>query len=234
MKTIAIIIPAYNAEKYIRECLKSIHLQYPSEGWDYDIRVGVDGCKNTAKVLDKMNFPYYYSYNNVGAYVMRNSLMLIKPADIYVYFDADDVMYSVKYIKICIDAILQGHEIVMPSKYQCDENLELLKSAPVFEQGGAMCFTHRILDLLGGFYNARCASDTDFMHRAEMAGYKIYKIPQGLYMRRRHNQSLTKSGLTIHGGKYRKEVWQKMTADRENGIVKIIPRVTELEFKDVR
>lgn len=83
---------------------------------------------------------------------------------------------------------------------------------------------------LGGFCSARCASDTDFMRRAEMAGYQICKIDHALYKRRRHEKSLTKSGMTAFGGKYRKEVWKKMTEERERGIVKIVPQRIELYF----
>jgi len=41
---------------------------------------------------------------------------------------------------------------------------------------------------------------------------------------------LTKSGMTAFGGKYRKEVWKKMTEERERGIVKIVPQRIELYF----
>ena len=45
MKTCAIIIAAYNADKYILECYESVKNQIPLEGWEYEIRIGVDGKK---------------------------------------------------------------------------------------------------------------------------------------------------------------------------------------------
>lgn len=223
---LAIIIPAYNSDKYIIDCYNSVKNQLPFPGIEYEIRIGVDGCPKTSAALRGIN--HYYSYNNVGAYVMRNSLMALDPADYFCYFDSDDVMKS-DFLLSCMNKIIDGENIVMPAKIQCNEKLQPIKSQPVIEAGGAMVFKNSVLQAVGGFHEYRCACDTDFMRRVEMAGFKIYEINQGLYKRRLHKQSLTKSGLTAFGGPYRREVWQKMTADRKNGIIKIKPRITELE-----
>ena len=122
MKTCAIIIAAYNADKYILECIHSVKNQIPLEGWEYDIRIGVDGCQKTADVLRKNKIPFYWSEKNVGAYVMRNSLMYLRPADYYIYFDADDIMNH-DFIFQCIQKIDNGCEIVMPAKIECDKNM---------------------------------------------------------------------------------------------------------------
>jgi glycosyltransferase involved in cell wall biosynthesis len=225
----AIIIAAYNVPEYIMQCVNSVKNQIPTAGWEYDLRIGVDGCKKTADVLRKNKIPFYYSYNNVGAYVMRNSLIYLRPADLYCYFDADDAMFP-EFLNTCL---CNFNDVIMPGKFQCNEKMQPIKKIPIVESGGAICFTNIVLNHLGGFYNARCAADTDFMHRCEMAGYKIHKIQQGLYKRRRHNKSLTMSGKTIHGGAYRKEVWKQMTVDRQKGIIKITPRTTALEFINV-
>lgn len=224
MNKLAIIIPTYNCPEYIIDCYNSVKKQIPVPGVEIDLRIGVDGCTKTSQALKGIK--HYYSYNNVGAYVMRNALMAIAPADFYLYFDADDIAMPVM-IKRCIENIQTG--IVMPAKIQCNEKMIPIKNKPLIESGGAMCFTHNVLEAVGGFYPARCASDTDFMHRVRMAGFTIYELNEGLYKRRRHNKSLTRSGLTVYGGAYRKEVWRKMTEDRKAGIVKINPRVTELE-----
>ena len=91
MKKLAVIIPAFNADEYIYTCYNSVLKQEKKDGWIYDIRTGVDGCKKTAEALTGIK--YFYSDKNVGAYIMRNSLMSIEDADAYCYFDADDVMH---------------------------------------------------------------------------------------------------------------------------------------------
>lgn len=229
MKTCAIIIPAYNCHEYILDCVKSVMNQKKIENIQYDMRVGVDGCQKTSDILRKNNIPFYFSNQNVGAYVMRNSLMYLRPADYYIYFDADDIMNH-DFIFQCIQKIDNGCEIVMPAKIECDKNMNRKNNRAIVQDGGAMCFTNKVLESLGGFCSARCASDTDFMRRAEMAGYQICKIDHALYKRRRHEKSLTKSGMTAFGGKYRKEVWKKMTEERERGMVKIVPQRIELYF----
>lgn len=227
MKTCAIIIPAFNADEYIYTCYNSVLKQDKKDGWIYDIRIGVDGCEKTAEALTGIK--YFYSDKNVGAYIMRNSLMSIEDADAYCYFDADDVMHPA-FISECLKKIEQGNEIVMPAKIQCDKNLIPLKSKAILQSGGAMVFTHKVLKSLGGFAPYRCAADTDFIKRAEMAGYDIYKIKDALYYRRIHGENLTHKEETKHGSNYRRESWEKMTKKRENGEIKINPEITELKL----
>ena len=220
----AVIIAAYNADKYILECYNSVKNQIPLEGYSVEIRIGVDGCQKTADVLRKNNIPFYWSEKNVGAYIMRNSLIALGKADYYSYFDADDCMMPEYMSKS-----LQGnHDAIMTAKINCNENLKPIQGARI-EKGGAITFTHDILNSLGGFYGVRCAADTDFMYRIAMAGFQIKEITEPLYYRRRHSESLTKKSDTGIGSPYRKKVWNLMCEKREQGIIKIKPTVIKLE-----
>ena len=221
----AVIIAAYNADKYILECYNSVKNQIPLEGWSVDIRIGVDGCQKTADVLRKNKIPFYWSEKNVGAYIMRNSLIAIGQADMYSIFDADDVMFA-NYISSTLSL---NADAVMSAKINCNENLKPLQGARI-EKGGAITFSHKILDSLGGFYGVRVAADSDFMARIRLAEYNIHEIKEPLYYRRRHPNALTKKSDTGIGLPYRKEVWKKMTEERERGIVKIVPQRIELYF----
>ena len=189
-----------------------------------DVRIGVDGCQKTADVLRKNKIPFYWSEKNVGAYIMRNSLMAIEPADVYSYFDADDVMFPEYLLK----SLSLNSDAIMTAKINCDEKLKPIQGARI-EYGGAITFTHSVLSDLGGFYGVRCAADTDFMYRLGMAGYSIFDINEPLYYRRRHSQSLTKKSDTGIGSAYRKKVWAEMTEKREQGVIKIKPTVVKLE-----
>ena len=223
----AIIIAAYNADKYILECYNSVKNQIPLEGWSVDIRIGVDGCQKTAGILRKNKIPFYYSDKNVGAYIMRNSLMAVSPADCYAIFDADDVMFPEYLCKS-----LQGnHDAVMTAKINCNEKLKPIQGARI-EKGGAITFTHGVLERVGGFYGVRCAADTDFMYRCIDAGFEIFEIKEPLYYRRRHSGSLTKKSDTGIGSHYRKKVWRDMCEKREQGIIKIKPTVIPLKKID--
>jgi len=223
LKTVAIIIAAYNADKYILECYNSVKNQIPLEGVEYEIRLGVDGCQKTADVLRKNKIPFYFSEKNVGAYIMRNSLIYLSPADYYSYFDADDTMFP-NYIKTVLSL---NADAVMTAKINCNENLKPIQRSRI-ESGGAITFSHKILESLGGFYGVRCAADTDFMYRIKMAGFEIHEISEPLYYRRRHAGSLTKKQNTGIGSPYRKKVWKDMCQKREQGIIKIKPTVIKL------
>ena len=227
MKTCAIIIAAYNCDKYIIDCYNSVKNQIPLEGIEYEIRLGVDGCQKTADVLRKNKIPFYWSEKNVGAYIMRNSLMAVSPADCYAIFDADDVMFPEYLCKS-----LQGnHDAVMTAKINCNEKLKPIQGARI-GKGGAITFTHGVLERVGGFYGVRCAADTDFMYRCIDAGFEIFEIKEPLYYRRRHSGSLTKKSDTGIGSHYRKKVWRDMCEKREQGIIKIKPTVIPLKKID--
>lgn len=219
----AIIIAAYNADKYILECYNSVKNQIPLEGVKIEIRIGVDGCQKTADVLRKNKIPYFWSEKNVGAYIIRNSLMTIAPADVYSIFDADDVMFT-NYISSTLSL---NADAIMTAKINCNENLKPIQGARI-ESGGAITFSHSVLQTLGGFYGVRCAADTDFMYRCIDAGFEISEINEPLYYRRRHPESLTKKSDTGIGSPYRKKAWAMMTEKREQGIIKIKPTVIPL------
>lgn len=226
MKKCAVIIAAYNAERFIASCHRSISSQ-SVPGWEIEIRIGVDGCEKTASVLRNLKIPFYWSEKNHGAYLIRNSLIYLDRADAYSYFDADDVMLP-GYMIETLEKIEQSADAVLCGKYQCDANMQKIKETPIIESGGAMSFTNSVLDAVGGYYRWRCAGDTDFMERLKMAGYKITEIKNGLYKRRRHPGSLTKGGVTKFGGEYRRNAWADMCEKRSQGIIKIQPTTVEL------
>lgn len=228
MRSVAIIIAAYNADKYILECYNSVKNQIPLEGYSVEVRIGVDGCQKTADVLRRAGIPFYWSEKNVGAYIMRNSLIYLKPADVYSYFDADDVMHPAYLFNTMFHITRQGASAVMTAKINCNEKLKPIQGARI-EYGGAITFTNDVLNSLGGFYGVRCAADSDFMARVKMAGYEIKEISEPLYYRRRHSESLTKKSDTGIGSQYRRKVWKDMCEKREQGIIKIKPTVIKLE-----
>jgi glycosyltransferase involved in cell wall biosynthesis len=225
---LAIIIAAYDCAEYILDCVSSIEKQIKVGAYIYDMRIGVDGCEKTAKTLKRHNIPFYWSEKNFGAYIMRNSLIYLDKADIYSYFDADDIMGNL-YICQTILSFGFGAHAVMLGKSQVDQNLNMMKRQNIIDDGGAISFDQYALDKVGGFQPYRCAGDTDFMRRLNMAGIDIHQVWEPFYFRRHHNKSVTKSGQTAFGGEYRKKVWHEMCEQRKQGIIKIKPEIVQLE-----
>lgn len=96
---ISVIVPIFNAEKTIYECLKSID----SKMNNYEVILVDDGSTdNTANIIaefikNKNNFIYIYQENN-GVSVARNSGIRKSKGDYLLFLDADD--YIINFDKI--------------------------------------------------------------------------------------------------------------------------------------
>ena len=224
MKIAHILIPAYKSDAFITDCLRSVNHQRVPEGWTTRVFVAVDACIDTARELHRNKTPYYWTTRNVGPYVIRNTLIGLHPADVYMYFDSDDVMCP-GYVTESLRAIEAGANIAMVQKINC--NGQLVRGKACHEHGGAMTFTRDVWIALGGFYASRCAADSDFLDRAVMAGYKITRVNKPLYMRRRHAEALTTNRTTGMGSNYRKKMWAEMTANRNAGNIHVPPVTCE-------
>lgn len=227
---IAICISAYRCEKYIMDCIKSIRRQSIPPECEIDIRIGVDGCEDTHKVLVDNKINHWYSKENVGTYIVRNSLIYLESADIYMYFDADDIMLE-DYISHNICFAL-SKKIVMAKKINVTEELKPDPTCRIIDEGrgGAMTFTHEILELLGGYQHYRVSCDCDFINRAKKAGITRFLIPRQLYMRRRHKNALTVNKDTNIKSEYRNDVVKEMKEKRNKGLIRIEPKTISLEY----
>jgi glycosyltransferase involved in cell wall biosynthesis len=89
--TVSVIIPAYNAAKYIREALDSVFAQtYTS----YEVIVINDGSQDTDELERELKrYPdglRYIKHENRGAAAARNAGLRIAAGDLVAFLDADD------------------------------------------------------------------------------------------------------------------------------------------------
>lgn len=219
---LAVICAAYQAERYIGEMVASFYAQEPLEGWEYELRVGVDGCPATSAAL---SVPHWYSDENVGAYVMRNSLIGLAPADAYWIFDADDVMLP-DLLKRHLPMLADG-DIVTASRWECNENLDKLQRR--LSRKGRFLVSRAAWQAAGGFRPERVSSDTDFQQRAEALGFQtvVGPFPPSV-LRRTHANQLTKAGDTRIGGPERASIVRGFDEKRRNGELRIEPQTTTL------
>lgn len=210
---VAVIVAAYQAQDWIVDCLKSIHMSALLTDAALDLRVGVDGCGLTAVAVDAYDQPYHWSPVNVGPYVMRNSLIAIAPADAFVIFDADDWMLP-EYFQVVLPA-LRTNALVGPSRIECDEHLTRIERKPY--RHGVCAFRAEVLERLGGYKAERLAADVDFIARARTAGIVPHITPQPCYLRRRHPASLTHAADTAKGSAAREAARRRMERQRMRG-----------------
>ena len=96
-KTLALFISAYKADKNLINILDKFSNQKLPKGWVLKIYIGVDGCKETFNLLKESKINFYFSSENVGTYIICNSLIDVAKKynhDMYVRFDADDIPMS--------------------------------------------------------------------------------------------------------------------------------------------
>ena len=118
---ISIIIPAYKASLYIKECLDSIQGQtYFSDNGNYEILLGIDGCAETLETVEKIrgqykNLKVFMMESNKGVYITLNTLLSLVSADNVIIFNADDVMKPVMVEEIA--RYIKEYEIV---RFYCE------------------------------------------------------------------------------------------------------------------
>ncbi len=85
---VSIIIPAYNAEKYIRQCISSVLLQdYPN----IEVIVINDGSTDgTLDIIKQFKDVFLINQNNSGVSAARNAGLRAATGDYIAFLDADD------------------------------------------------------------------------------------------------------------------------------------------------
>lgn len=109
MELVSVIVPVYNAEKYIDRCIKSIVNQSFS---NFELILIDDGsndksfdiCKKWSKKDKRIKV---YSQKNAGASAARNYGLRIMKGEYVVFVDADDWIHS-KYIELLYSSIKLG------------------------------------------------------------------------------------------------------------------------------
>ena len=215
MKNLAVIMAAYKAERWIDTAVRSVLAQKLPDGWEVDLRIGVDGCPATAKALDKISVPYWRAAKNAGLFPMRNSLIKLGPADAFTCFDADDEM-----LPGYLAALLKAHAenaVVSPMRIQCHPDLTPTGKPPM-KANGMYMISGELMSRLGGFRDYRCAADSDMRQRAEaLSGERRIYVREAIFRRRAHPGSLTHAPATRNGGEYRHRALNEMTALRRLG-----------------
>ena len=183
---ITVIVPAYKATKYIDECLTSLQ--------GAEILVGIDRCKETFDhLVSRTDIKTFYFTENVGPYIIKNTLIDEASNDKILFFDADDILAegvleqiekeldNVDYLKL--NYINFTHKI-NPSGHKMND--------------AVIAINRLVFNKLNGFQPWRCAADTEFNHRLIFNKLK-HKVLDGVaYYRRIHDNNLTVRKETGH------------------------------------
>lgn len=211
----SIIIPTYDNVEFIEECLQSIKTAFAR--YKYEILLGIDDCERTMSRIDmlrKYTTRIYKSKENVGPYVIKNSLSQIAEGSHLVFFDSDDIMdksfgqllasqVSNKYIRFPYKNFRPADGIRWKS------GIKLYDCALEYAEG-VFSIDKQLFYELGGFKPWRCAADTEFLQRTNglEIGFNIMK--NIAFYRRIHDKNLTISPKTGLKSDLRKEYTEQI------------------------
>ena len=123
---LSVIIPVYNAEKYIVECLDSIYNQNLNND-EFEVIIVNDGSKDHSQqviedYLQKTSNAILINQQNQGVSQARNNGLSVAKGEYVIFIDSDDFLipnYLDKLLKIAIDNSL---DILKANMIEVDDN----------------------------------------------------------------------------------------------------------------
>ena len=215
MKLISVIIPCYNTEKYIAECLDSIINQTYSY---WEIICVNDGSKDgTLEILEdyRNKTPEkitVISVPNGGASAARNVGLKIAKGDYIQFIDADDLITPDKFEKqiagffddidvVVSDRVLKNVDLskTLDELYFSDINNNALETAvtKIIITGNPIYRKQIVIELGGYNESLKSSQDWDFHIRLVLAGFKIKYIPGIFYVNRRVEGSISSNWIKV-------------------------------------
>ena len=122
---VSVIVPAYNAEKYLYDCLKSIQVQSLNE---IEVLVVDNGSTDkTGEIIDKFaafdkRFRKINVFPNIGVANARNKAMEQAKGQFIAFCDADDFVPHNAYEKLYHNAMKNDSDVVVGNYYEIIDN----------------------------------------------------------------------------------------------------------------
>lgn len=199
---VSVIVPAYNAEEYIRPALESVFAQ----DWDpFEVIVVDDGSSDgTGEVVRSFADVQYVRQENAGPAATRNAAIARSKGELVANLDADDLLPPTRLS-------LQATYLIEHPELGCVFGRQEWLNAPPWMARDAVygdldgiplssaMFRRGVLAELGG-YDSRFepSEDLDVLIRMRELGIKYEVLPEVVLYRRFHEGSLT-AGRTQHG-----------------------------------
>jgi glycosyltransferase involved in cell wall biosynthesis len=218
---VSVIIPAYNAERYLGEAIESVLVQTyaPVE----TIVVDDGSSDGTAAVARSYPGVALISQGNAGPAAARNRGFAASRGEVVAFHDADDLMTPNKL------AVQVGEMLADPAVGCVLAEQELLVEAgaelPFWAEGTkvptvmparpeeladepdvhtmTMVLRREVFERVGGFdEEMRAAEDFDWLLRAAEDGVEFARLPRVLLKRRVHPTSLTQDAAAGRAGHF--------------------------------
>lgn len=187
---ISVVIPVYNGEKYLDECLSSV------AGTNVEIIVVNDASNDNSEQIARKHTKNVISIAHAGPVIARNQGLHQTHGDYIVFMDADDILKpdALKNMQNEIgdfDVVIGlRQDFISPD---CTDTIQNKKSQHGVIAGCAL-FKKSAFDKVGDFdTDLLCGDGYDWILRAEKQGIKIKKSNTVFCMRRIHNSNMGKT-----------------------------------------
>jgi glycosyltransferase involved in cell wall biosynthesis len=216
-ENISIIITAYESQDFIEECLNSVYNQTYFNDDNFEVLVGVDGCKKTYEKLNEIKYNYknlkiFMMKDNKGTYITTNTLIEQTIFENIIRFDSDDTMFST-LVENVMD-FKNDYDIVKIGSF--DGIIYFKKSS--------------MIDTLGGYQPWFVVADTELLKRA-VNKLKIGNLNIKLFNRRYHTNSLTNRKDTGANSEMRNNYASLIKTKYNDSEIKIDRVVNEIDKK---
>jgi glycosyltransferase involved in cell wall biosynthesis len=211
---VSVIIPTYNSEKYIEQCVKSVLEQTYT---NYEVIVIDDGSQDHTQQILKPYFPVikYIYQDNQGAAKARNNGCEIAQGEFLAFLDADDFFLPQKLEKqvavfdanssidliqsgwYCVNQEGKNWIAVMPWNTAPELNLEtwILHKCV---RPSSLILRREWWNKIGGFdHHYPPTEDLDFVLRLSLMGCKTVWLKEIHACYRQHDQNLMSGGLKV-------------------------------------
>ncbi|MBR5903915.1 MAG: glycosyltransferase family 2 protein [Alphaproteobacteria bacterium] len=185
---ISVIIPVYNGEKYLDECLSSVQHD------NVEIVVVLDGCTDNSKnIAIKYKDKIIIHETNMGPVVARNNGIKSATGDYIMFMDADDVLNQNAYDILLeningFDGVIGLRSDFVSPEYNIPVETKTSSHGVI---AGCALFTKSAFEENGLFdEELLCGDGYDWLLRAEKSGLKFNKINSVLCNRRIHESNM--------------------------------------------
>ncbi len=216
--TVSIVIPVYNAEKYLHECLRSALEQSYT---DIEVIAVDDGSTdNSLKILEKYDKIKIIKKNNGGTSTALNSGIKAMHGEWFKWLSADDILdnSAVQVLinetkklgndaKSCI--FYSNYELIDESsdvvgefvEQNCNDLESFARNVILLDQyygNATTSLIHKSIFDQCGLFDEKIGYQEDYefwLRCCLVYGYKLHLVPQKLAKYRIHEQQLTKKKL---------------------------------------
>ncbi len=208
---VSVIIPAYNVDDFIIECLASISMQTYFKNNKYEILVGIDGCEESLNILiyiqgmfDNLRIINIPDHNGIG--VTLNALMDAARYDIILKVDADDVCKHSLVEKAI--GFLSDYNVVKFRYDNFSQIVERVINESYFPSESCYMFNRKAIVAIGGFIDWMALSEQELLRRVD--GGMQHDIDEVLFHRRIHEGMYGLNKDYGIGSLYRGNKWKRL------------------------